>query len=220
VFLELFTNFSAFVHRNPEYGIVKGYEGDSYITSTFRSVTKQPEDPILFYDLKALGCLEAFFFKDEIKFDPVNVDKEALERAVNFASAKVSAFDNYVCGSIALDEWANVLEKAPKERQNYMGNSYVGACVSEGRHMCAEFLKRLARKYAGKQSRHLKEAAQCYEKGWMLMKEFTQLFPFKFQGEMKQEDRKKGADILRKAKPLEEEAIAHMKKALKEWEKP
>jgi hypothetical protein len=85
--------------------------------------------------------------------------------------------------------------------------------------MCAEFLKRLARKYAGKQSEHLKEAAQSYEKGGTLMKEFTQLFPFKPKGEMTQEDRKKGAGMLRKVKPLEEEAIAHMKKALTQWEK-
>lgn len=51
------------------------------------------------------------------------------------------------------------------------------------------------------------------------MKEFTQLFPFKPKGEMTQEDRKKGAGMLRKVKPLEEEAIAHMKKALTQWEK-
>lgn len=203
----------------PEYGIVKGYEGDSYLTSTFRTVTSQPETPVLYYDLKAPGCLEAFFFRDKIKPDPAKVDKEALERAINFASGKVPVLDNYVSGPVALDEWANVLEKDPKEKQNYMGNSYVGSCVGEGRWMCAEFLKRLAGKYAGKQSKYLKDAAQNYEKGWMLMKEFTQVFPFKFQGEMKQEDRKKGAEMLRKAKLSEEEAIAHMRKALTQWEK-
>ena len=41
----------------PEYGIVKGYEGNSYLTSTFRTLTKKPEDPINFYDLKAPGCI-------------------------------------------------------------------------------------------------------------------------------------------------------------------
>jgi DNA-binding HxlR family transcriptional regulator len=203
----------------PEYGIVKGYEGDSYLTSTFRSITGQPETPILYYALKAPGCLEAFFFKNKIKHDQAKADKEALDRAINFASAKVSVLDNYVGGPAALDEWANVLEKAPKEKQNYMGNSYVGACVCEGRWMCAEFLKRLAGKYRGKQSKYLKEAAQSYEKGGMLLKEFTQLFPFKPQGEMKAEDCRKGAEILRKVKLSEEEAIAHMKKALVQWEK-
>ena len=86
--------------------------------------------------------------------------------------------------------------------------------------MAEEFLKRLSKKYRGKQSKHLLEAAQCYGRSVELMKEFIRIFPFKLQGEMKLEDRKKGAEILRKVRPLEEEAIRHMKKALKEWETP
>ncbi len=101
-----------------------------------------------------------------------------------------------------------------------MGNSYVGACVCEGRSMAAEFLRRLSKKHPGKQSKYLQEAAECYEKGAKLMKEFTRIFPFKQQGEMKLEDRKKGAKILRKVKPFEEEAIKNMKKALEDWETP
>jgi len=204
----------------PEYGIVKGYEGDFYITSTFRSLINQPEEPILFYDLKAPGCIDAFFFRDKVERDATVADREALERAINFAAAKVPIHDKYVGGPAALDEWANVLENLPEEKQNYMGNSYVGVCVGEGRFMCAEFLKRLSKKYHGKQLKHLQEAAECYEKGAKLMKEFARVFPFKHQGEMKLEDRKKGAEILRKVKPFEEEAIEHMKKALDEWETP
>ncbi len=204
----------------PEYGIVKGYEGNSYITSTYRHLTDQPEDPIPFYDLKAPGCIDAFFFRDKVKRDATVADREALERAINFASANVPILGNYVGGPAALDEWADVLENLPEEKQNYHGNSYVGACVYEGRFMSAEFLKRLSKKYQGKQSKHLQEAAECYERGAELMKEFTWIFPFKFQGEMKLEDRKKAAEILRKVKPFEEEAIRHMKKALEEWKTP
>jgi len=203
----------------PEYGIAKGYDGNSYITSTYRSLINQPEDPILYYDLKAPGCLDAFFFRDRVKRDPATADREALQRAIIFA-AKVPTLDNYVGGPAALDEWANVLEKVPEEKQNYMGNSYVGACVCEGRLMAAEFLRRLAKKHRGKPSKHLQKAAECYEKGAELMKEFTRIFPFKHQGEMKLEDRKKGAETLRKVKTFEEEAIEHMKRALEEWRKP
>lgn len=204
----------------PEYGIVRGYEGNSYITSTYRSLINQPEDPIPFYDLKAPGCIDAFFFRDRVEQDATVADREALERAINFAAANVPILDNYVAGPAALDEWANVLENLPEEKQNYMGNSYVGACICEGRSMSAEFLRRLSKKYHGKQSKHLQEAAKCYEKGAELMKEFTRIFPFKHKGEMKLEDRKKGAEILRKVKPFEEEAVKHMKKALEEWETP
>ena len=196
----------------PEYGIVKGYEGNSYLTSTFRTLNNQPEEPINFHDLKAPGCIDAFFFRDKVEQNAAAHDREALERAINFAAATVPIRNNYVGGSGALDEWANVLGNLPKEKQNYMGNSYVGACVCEGRLMCAEFLTRLSKKYAGKQSKHLREAAECYQKGGKLMEEFTRIFPFKFQGEMKLEDRKKGAEILREVRPFEEEAIKHMKK--------
>jgi len=197
----------------PEYGIVKGYEGNSYITSTFRTLTKKPEEPINFYDLKAPGCIDAFFFRDKVDVDAVAAYREALESAINFAAANVPILDNYIGGPAALDEWANVLENLPKEKQNYMGNSYVGACVAEGRWMSKEFLTRLAKKYHGEQLKHLQEAAKCYEKGWKLMEQFMRIFPFKFQGEMKLEDRKKGAEMLRKVRPIEEEAIKHMKKA-------
>lgn len=202
----------------PEYGIANGYEGESYLTSTFRHLTNQPEDPILFYDLHAPGGLEAFFFRNKIKPNPALVGREALERAVHFAEAKTPALDNYVAGPAALDEWANVLENLPEEKQNYHGNSYVAACVCEGRAISGEFLKRLASKHPSKHSKHLLVAAECYAEGARLMEEFTRVFPFKFQGEMKTEDRKKAAEILRKVKPLEEEAIGHMKRSLKTWE--
>ncbi|HVP92194.1 MAG TPA: hypothetical protein VMS94_00475, partial [Acidobacteriota bacterium] len=201
----------------PEYGIVKGYEGNSYVVSTFRSLTGQPENPVLFYDLKAPGCLDVLFFRDKVKRRDETADKEALRRAINFASAKVPILSNYAAGPAGFDEWANVLETLPEEKQNYHGNSYVGACYCEGRELCAQFLKRLAKKYPGKQSKHLLKAADCYDKGWKLMKEFTQLFPFKFQGDISLANRKRGAELLRKAKPNEEEAIQHMKKALEEW---
>ena len=198
----------------PEYGIVKGYEGKSYLTSTFRHLTNKPEDPILFYDLKAPGCLEALFFRDKAKPDLARLDRKALERVVRFAEAGVPILENYAAGPAALDEWVNVLENLPEEKQNYHGNSYVAACVQEGREMSGEFLKRLATKHPGKHSEHLLAAAECYAKGAKFMGEFTRIFPFKFQGEMKSKDRKEAAELLRKVRPLEEEAIGHMKKAL------
>jgi len=197
----------------PEYGIVKGYEENSYVVSTFRRLIKQPETPIPFHDLKAPGCIDAFFFRNRVQIDARKADKEALDRALRFATADVLILDNYVAGPEALDEWARVLESVPEEKQIYHGNSYVGVCVAEGRAVSAAFLKRLAAKLDDEQAKHLLEAADCYEKGARLMDEFTGIFPFKFEGEMKLRDRKNGAEILRKVKPLEETAIHHMRKA-------
>ncbi len=203
----------------PEYGIVKGYQGNSYITSTYRRIVKpgESEEPILFYDLKAPGCLDSYFFRDRVERDAHSEDREALERALRFASAVIPTHNNYVGGPAALDEWADVLENLPEDKQNYHGNSYVGACVQEGRTMAAEFLRRLAKKYTRRQSEHLEKAAGCYSKGAEHLDDFCSIFPFKFRGDMPLEDRKKGAEILRKVRPLEEAAITHLKKALEAW---
>ena len=203
----------------PEYGIVNGYEGDSYIVSTFRSLGKQPETPIPFYDLKAPGCIEAFFFKDQVKADAATRDKEAISNAIEFATADLPVLGNYVAGPAALDEWATVLERASGEKQNYHGNSYVGACVAEGRALSAEFLRRLASRHKGEEfSRHLLNASQSYREATRLMEGFTKTFPFKFEGDMTLKDRKLGAAMLRKTKAFEEEAAGHMKKAVGSWE--
>ena len=201
----------------PEYGIVNGYEGESYLVSTFRRLANQPDDPIIFYDLKAPGCLEAFFFRDKVRSNPTKLVKVALERATRFAEASMPINNNYVAGPEALDEWANVLESLPEKEQNYHGNSYVAACVWEGRAIAAEFLKRITETHSNESSEHLLAAYECYAKGMKLMGEFMKIFPFKFQGEMKLEDRRKASNLRRKVKPLEKEAIQHMKTALKTY---
>ncbi len=198
----------------PEYGIVNGYEGESYVTSTFRSLTKQPETPIPFYDLKAPGCIDAFFFREQIKTEAEELSIGAVKRAFRFASPKVKVLDNYVAGPAALYEWANVLERVPEEKQNYHGNSYVGACVAEGRAISSEFLRRIAERFKGQLSEHLLEASENYGKEAKIMDEFTKIFPFKFEGDMKLEQRKHGAEMLRKAKLIEEEALKNLKKAV------
>ena len=202
----------------PEYGIVKGYDGDNYVVSTYRSLIGMPDTPVPHHELKAPGCLDAYYFGGKMRSNPA-ADKQALERAVKFASGNVPVHPRYIAGPGALEEWANVLETGPEAKQTYFGNSYVGACYAEGRQVSAAFLKRLAKKRKGKESKHLSEAAMCYEKGAELMAEFTKIFPFKMEGEMKIAERKKGAELLRKVKPLEEAAVQHMKSALAEWEK-
>jgi hypothetical protein len=178
----------------------------------------KPEEPIPYDALEAPGGLEAIFFRNKVEVNAEAADRLALERAIKFADAAVPIQKRYVGGPAALDEWADVLEHAPEDRQNYHGNSYVGACVSEGREICAEFLKKLAERNTGEQAKYLLEASRCYERGAALMKEFTKVFPFKFKGEMKPEDRRRAAETLRKVKPCEEEAVKHMKGALEEWQ--
>ena len=198
----------------PEYGIVRGYEGDSYLVKTFRSVAEPrlPEDPIPFYELKAPGCIDAFYFKEKLKVAKPAARREALDRALRFASGEIDVAKNYIAGPPALEEWASVLESLDDSTQNYMGNSYVGACVQEGRAISGSFLRQVAKQLPAKPAKHLSAASEAYAKGARSMSSFTKLFPFQFQGEMPLEKRKKGAQLLRKVRAEEEKAVQCIRK--------
>ncbi len=196
----------------PEYGIVNGYDNKSYIVSTFRGLIGQPDDPVLYYDLKATGCMDLVWFGDRIKIDEKGALNDALVRALRFARGEMPKCRGYDSGPAALTEWARVLESG--EGREYFGNSYVGACVAESREMCTEFMSRMSRKFEGERSRDLSEASKHYARGAKLMGQFTKLFPFAFEGEMKQADCKKGAEILRNVRRAEEKAIECIERAI------
>lgn len=200
----------------PEYGIVYGYEGDSYLVSTFRSLLKPgvAEEPIPYQNLNAPGCIDAFFFKEKVKVNPVKARREALARALSFAEGDIDILGNYVAGPVALEEWATVLEELPEKRQNYMGNSYVGACVQEGRALSATFLKGAAKKMPASSGKHLSGAASAYSKGARVMSDFVKIFPFGFKGRLPAGKRSEGAVLLRRVISHEERAIQKLKQAL------
>jgi len=78
----------------------------------------------------------------------------------------------------------------------------------------------MADRNKGPHVKHLSEASKIYVEIAMLLSEFTEIFPFKMEGEMTAEARKKGAKILRKARPLDEKAAAQLEKALESWKTP
>jgi DNA-binding transcriptional ArsR family regulator len=201
----------------PEYGIVNGYDGTTYLVSTYRRITGQPDNPVPFAELQAPGCLDAYFFKEPVKVNKVTVDRAALERAVRFASAAVPVHSQYVGGPAAFEEWARVLESVPEKRQNYMGNSYVSACLWEAREVASKFLTRLAKGRPASVAEPLLAAAKAYGDIAKHLKAFKDLFPFKFEGPMPETARRQGAALLRQVKPLEETAVQQMRKALAAW---
>jgi DNA-binding HxlR family transcriptional regulator len=203
----------------PEYGIVKGIKGNSYVASSYRSLSGLPEEPQPFFELKAPGCLDAYFFREKIDVDSAEADRKAVERGLRFARGQMPVSERYVHGPEAWTEWAEVLENHP-EQNLYHGNSYTAACWHEARSMAAEFLNRMADRNKGPHVKHLSEASKIYVEIAMLLSEFTEIFPFKMEGEMTAEARKKGAKILRKARPLDEKAAAQLEKALESWKTP
>ncbi|MHA2247799.1 MAG: ArsR/SmtB family transcription factor [Candidatus Hodarchaeales archaeon] len=201
----------------PEYGIVTGYQENSYLVSTFRSLINQPDDPVAFDALQAPGGLHAIIFKNQTSEILLSEDRNALQRAITLAEGHLTE-NNYVAGVHAYEEWANVLETAPQENVLYHGNSYVNECTLEAKDLSAAFLGRIAKNTQSEPfSAHLIEAAEKFNEVVKLLKSFQKIFPFAFEGDLSEEKRLKGAKILQEAIPHEEQALAMMKKALDAW---
>jgi hypothetical protein len=195
----------------PEYGIITGYQGTSYLASTFRWLINQPEEPVAFDALQAPGSLHAITITKQ-RTDRNSQDvKITLKRAIALAEGKLTE-ENYVSGVKAYEEWAKVLENAPSEQVLYHGNSYNGECTQEAKNIACEFLKRLAKQgLSSENSENLLEASKEYKKITKILKSFVDLFPFASHGEIPKENRLTGANILRSIIPHEKRALALMK---------
>jgi len=204
----------------PDYGVAIGYDGDSYIPVTVYS-NGNPGEPVPYYRLQAPSRLQALFFRDKVGLNTEAIDRQAIERAVRLASWDAPSTSKWVMGPVALDTWADALQKLPNIKDywhGYGGNSYTAQCIRESRFIATEFLKRLHEKHQGRQYEPLLEAAECYDREMKLMEEFTRIFPFSEtpspRKEIRPEHVREGAETLKKIKPLEEEAVKYLKKAL------
>ena len=199
----------------PEYGIVTGYQEKNYLVSTFRRLNDIPDNPVAFDALQAPGALHAIIFEKQQSDITLKEDKSTLQRAITLAEGQLTD-ENYIAGAQAYEEWASVLEKGTE--LIYHGNAYVNECTREAKVIAAEFLKRLATKYQGQPvSSLLNEAAEEYSKIGSLLTSFREIFPFAMEGEMTEEKRMKGAQILREAAPLEKQALSLLKKVCENW---
>lgn len=202
----------------PEFFIMNGYKGDHYLASTVRELRNEPEEPLKYDSLHAPGGFAEIVFEKEAK--PLELDtrdKQALQRAVRVAEGKYVE-DGYVQGPKAFDTWARQLKEGRESVLLYHGNSYVGACMHEGMEWATQFLKGLSQRYKKQpQGNILNSASEEYSKAAASMKEFTELFPFGFSGDLPKEKREKGARLLENTKPHVESALTHMKEAHKIW---
>jgi len=226
----------------PEFGIVNGYEGDSYLVSTFRSLQSESkeENPISYNLLNAPGGLSQMVFEGPLDLpDQRIIDRDAIKRAIHIAEGvsfgEERVDSRYVTGPDALSHWADIVESGivPKSEEeynhlkgkklNYHGNSYVAACTQEEMDLAASFLMRLFRRYKTEPfGKDLEEASHQYKHAAEKLRVFTELFPFSMELNWKDEpfnDDKRimGSQLLRDAKPHVISAIDSMKKALARW---
>lgn len=200
----------------PEYGIVNGYHKQSYLVSTFRHLIDVPEDPILYYDLKATGCMDAYMFRERLALDRKGVEEELLERAARLASGSFQTSPGFVSGPPALSEWADVLTSGRKDIMDYFGHTYALACWTEGREMAMEFTKRLAKRIKGKRSEELMQASACYAQEHRQLSALIKDTPFVMEErELGGKQCTTAARALRDARRHEESALEHLERALR-----
>jgi len=199
----------------PEYGIVNGYDGSSYLVSTFRRLIHQPDSPVVYYDLNAMGCLDMYRFRERLDLDKKVRMEDTLKRALLFAKGEFKTMEGFISGPSALTHWADGMESGRPDILDYFGISYMAQCYSESREICTVFTKRLAREIGGKRAEELNLASEEYGR---VLRNFTELckeFPFPEGGSLSAEKCRYAARLLRDCRPHEESAIKHLERALR-----
>ncbi|MBA7514899.1 hypothetical protein ES705_06935 [subsurface metagenome] len=144
-----------------------------------------------------------------------------MERALEFAKGTTYSNRGYYVGPQAYDFWVYMLNEGKEENIDKYGNSVLGIYYFDAKDVTFEYLDRLARKYKNApQGVNLKEASKSYRDAKMHLEKFTVLFPY-FEPEnsgLTLDKRKEGAEILKKVKICEIEAINNLEKSLEKWE--
>jgi hypothetical protein len=212
----------------PEYGVVNGYDDESYHVSTFRHHLGQSEDPIRWDSLQAKGGLEAIFVEPAAVAGRPD-DREAVARALRLGQGvgtftfdtpghPIREVQHYLTGPAAYDEWARTLDAGVKGTLYYEYNSYNSACLHAAREAAAAFLGRLAERQVGRpQAEPLAQAAKSYASAAAELRSLTQLCPYADTGDLTPAQCRQGSALLRAARPHEERALAHLAAAAERW---
>jgi len=204
------------------FGIINGYQNDSYLVSTFYRMEDREEIPIKFDQLNLLDKFMYFYLPKKIEMKDLELEeKESIYRATVFAKGEDYSQNGFIMGPNAYDEWINVLESEKKEKIDLYSNSILGQYYFDSKYVASEYLERLTRKYNNKpQAEPLKKASENYRNAKMQLEQFTLLFPY-FELEkniLSKENRIKGAKIITEVKKYEHLAIDNLEKAYEKWE--
>ncbi|MFX0117617.1 MAG: winged helix-turn-helix domain-containing protein [Candidatus Hodarchaeota archaeon] len=203
----------------PEFGIVKGYTQDSYVVSTFRRDYGQPDPPIRYDALFADCGLRALFFRKKSPDTSKQADKSLILRAISMAEGTSYPLFGFIAGPVAFDIWASILGSNIDDTVTYHGNSYVGNYIHEAKDIAASFLLKLAEKHTkSPQQTPLAEAAQEYRAAEKLMKQFKEIFPLNWYGDMSRSKCQRGAELLRNVKHHELRALDLLRYSIEMWD--
>lgn len=202
----------------PEFGVVRGYRGDALIAATTMSSQYGERVPVSQWPPPGRPAPLRVFVPDRAqKVEP----QAALGRALRFAVTYAREGDGggptatAAAGLAAYTRWAETLETdAPVSPH---GQAYCIQALQEARGEAAAFLRAQA-VGAGKAGAALAVAATAYTAEVIALSQLATLFPYPNGGNVVAAgSRRIGAAGLRRALAAEEEALAALAAALRDW---
>lgn len=175
----------------PNFGIVKGYDENNYIVSSYLRKEGKQEVPIPYDSISAKiswsgGVYRFLYFtrnNEAILID--EVERDAILRAINMASGmdlhpdtRIHGF-SHVFGLEVYDEWANILLN--NDSISRLSNGFYGRYYHDAKSVAMEYLERLGRKYSElklAQGELLLEASTQYRLIKNLFEEYLIQFPY------------------------------------------
>lgn len=206
----------------PEFGIVYGYRGDSYLVRSSRSCRGQgemkplcpdenPEAPVRYDNLNAPWRLAALFFGERVKPDVKLQERQAISRGVKLLRGQSACFDSgYYYGASAFRSWGDILERG---RADPVGNAFNLMCYWELQMLAAGFCYRLAKKSKGA-APALYEAGKFFQISMSNLEKLKERFLPKEGTLDNRVNSTKAAEILQECSMLNERAAVALERAL------
>ena len=207
--------------RVPAYGIVRGYQRDNYLVSTYFRLFGKEDTPIRYDELQPLDSFHYFYFKKQpLSNENRDINKKSLQRAILFAKGIDVPRQDFIAGPEAFSEWINILDNYQSNNFNIFGNSFLAKFYHDAKNVCSEYLDRLTNNSPNQNVRkYLTQASKQYRKVKNHLEEYSEIFPYfeKDLNILNNETVKHGIVLLNKAKLDELKAIENMEYALDNW---
>jgi hypothetical protein len=200
---------------SPEFSIVYGVQGDSYLVRSWQPSQGLPEPPARYDELRTPAWVSVLTFPTEAEPFPQHmVDKWLVARGLDLLNYQTCR-DDVVRGLAAYDTWIAALESGEME---VFGACWTPHVWRESKELARDFLARVAWRneaVAGP----LEEAVDAYWDVTDAFGEVCDLFPFSLQDPQLPgpEVRAEAIEHLRAAKAAETRAAAAMARAVEMW---
>jgi hypothetical protein len=201
----------AFGLHVPEYGIIRGYQGNDLIASTRMSPQYGERIPIAQWPAPGQDLSVRLFIPERaVKTDPIARLARVVAFAVDYAvhgdtPSRVVGEAEAVTGLRAFERWVELLEGDPPLSPH--GQAYCIQALQAARSDAVAFCRSQAQ--ASRMSDALSRAAEGYRGGLVALSELATLFPYPNGGNVVSAGiRRTGASSLRRVLAAEREAVA------------